>query len=61
MRAASYSRAELLYWHAIAEYRKGHHDGEFQDRVSTDLRQCYPDSVWIHRVPEYLTDAASVR
>ena len=52
---------ELLYWHAIAGYWKGHHDGEFRDRVWADLRQRYPDSIWSHRVPEYLTEAAAVR
>lgn len=47
---------ELLYWHAIAGYWKGHHDGEFRDRVWSDLRQRYPDSIWSHRVPEYLVE-----
>jgi hypothetical protein len=51
---------ELLYWHAIAGYWKGHHDGEFRDRVWTDLRQRYPDSIWTHRVPEYLSESVLV-
>lgn len=45
---------ELLYWQAIAGYFRGKHDGEFRDRVWSDLLRRYPDSVWAHRVPEHL-------
>ena len=45
---------ELLYWHAIAGYFRGDHDGEFRDRVWGDLLRRYPDSIWAHRVPEHL-------
>ena len=48
---------ELLYWHAIAGYVRGHHDGEWRDRVWADLLRRYPDSIWAHRVPAYLTAA----
>lgn len=48
---------ELLYWHAIAGYSRGGHDGDFRDRVWSQLRERYPDSLWAHRVPTYLTDA----
>jgi hypothetical protein len=44
---------ELLYWHAIAGYFRGDHDGKFRDRVWADLMQRYPDSAWAHRVPDY--------
>ena len=47
--------AELLFWHAIAGYFQGGHDGEFRDRVWRDLLARYPDSIWAHRVPEFLT------
>lgn len=47
---------ELLYWLAIAGYFRGKLDGEFRDRVWSELRERYPDSVWAHRVPEYLTE-----
>lgn len=47
--------AELLFWHAIAGYFRGGHDGEFRDRVWNDLLDRYPNSVWAHRVPEFLT------
>jgi hypothetical protein len=47
---------ELLYWHAIAGYFSNDHDGEFRDRVWSDLRRRYPDSIWAHRVPEYLME-----
>lgn len=47
---------ELLYWLAIAGYFRGHHDGENRDRVWSELRERYPDSVWAHRVPEYLIE-----
>jgi hypothetical protein len=50
---------ELLYWHAIAGYFRGDHDGEFRDRVWGDLLRRYPDSIWAHRVPHYLNDRAS--
>ena len=46
---------ELLYWLGIAGYFQGNHDGEFRDRVWRDLLRRYPDSIWAHRVPEYLT------
>ena len=46
---------ELLYWHAIAGYFRGHHDGAWRDRVWADLLRRYPDSIWGHRMPEYLT------
>ena len=46
--------AELLYWQAIAGYFAGNHDGEFRDRVWGDLLRRYPDSIWAHRVPEFL-------
>lgn len=49
---------ELLYWHAIAGYFRGNHDGEFRDRVWNDLLRRYPESIWAHRVPEYLSTAA---
>ncbi|MGH2616407.1 MAG: thioredoxin family protein [Thermomicrobiales bacterium] len=49
---------ELLYWHAIAGYTRGDHDGEFRDRVWADLMGRYPDSIWAHRVPEFLTVVA---
>jgi hypothetical protein len=45
---------ELLYWHAIAGYFRNDHDGEVRDRVWSDLRRRYPNSIWAHRVPEYL-------
>ncbi len=47
---------ELLYWLAIAGYFRGHHDGEFRDRVWSELWQRYPDSIWAHRIPEYLIE-----
>lgn len=48
---------ELLYWHAIAGYFLHKHDGEFRDRVWSDLRARYPNSIWAHRVPEHLLEA----
>jgi hypothetical protein len=51
---------ELLYWLAIAGYFRGHHDGEFRDRVWGELRRRYPDSVWAHRVPEYLIERRQI-
>lgn len=45
---------ELLYWLAIAGYFARDHDGEFRDRVWNDLLQRYPNSVWAHRVPDFL-------
>jgi hypothetical protein len=51
---------ELLYWHAIAGYFSGGHDGEFRDRVWGDLRRRYPDSVWARRVPTYLTASTRI-
>jgi hypothetical protein len=50
---------ELLYWHAIAGYFLNKHDGDFRDRVWSDLRARYPDSIWAHRVPEYLLERNS--
>ena len=49
---------DLLYWHAIAGYFNGGHDGEFRDRVWDDLLRRYPDSAWARRVPGYLTASA---
>lgn len=46
---------DLLYWHAIAGYVLGGHDGEFRDRVWGDLLRRYPESAWARRVPEYLS------
>lgn len=51
---------ELLFWHAIAGYFLHKHDGDFRDRVWTDLRTRYPDSIWAHRVPEYLLERDEV-
>ena len=48
---------ELLYWHAIAGYFHGGHEGEFRDRVWADLTRRYPDSIWAHRVPDHLSDS----
>jgi hypothetical protein len=50
---------ELLYWHAIAGYFLGNHDGEFRDGVWGELLRRYPDTMWAHRVPEFLTQAGS--
>ena len=50
---------ELLYWHAIAGYFRGNHDGEFRDRVWSELLRRYPDSIWAHRVPEFLAQIGS--
>lgn len=47
---------ELLYWHAIAGYFLHKHDGDFRDRVWNNLRARYPDSIWAHRVPEFLLE-----
>jgi hypothetical protein len=47
--------AELLYWLAIAGYFAGNHNGDFRDQVWGDLLRRYPDSIWAHRVPEFLT------
>ena len=47
---------ELFYWLAIAGYFHGHHDGEVRDQVWGELRRRYPDSVWAHRVPDYLIE-----
>jgi hypothetical protein len=51
--------AELLYWHAIAGYFAGHHDGDWRDRVWADLLLRYPGSIWAHRVPEYLSSSVT--
>ena len=48
---------EVLYWQAVAGYFLKHHDGTFRDRVWGDLRARYPDSIWAHRVPDYLLEA----
>lgn len=45
---------ELLYWHAIAAYFRGNHDGDARDRGWAELSHRYPDSIWAHRVPAYL-------
>jgi hypothetical protein len=45
---------ELLYWQAIAGYFRGDHDGEFRDRVWGELMRRFPDSIWAHRVPDFL-------
>ena len=50
---------ELLYWHAIAGYFRGNQDGEFRDVVWGELLRRYPDSIWAHRVPEFLAQVAS--
>jgi hypothetical protein len=50
---------ELLYWHAIAGYFRGNHDGEFRDGVWGELLRRYPDSIWAHRVPEFLAQVGS--
>lgn len=50
---------ELLYWHAIAGYFLGDHDGAFRDRVWGDLLARYPGSHWAHRVPQFLIQAQS--
>lgn len=47
---------ELLYWLAIAGYFRGGHDGEYRDRVWQQMRERYPDSLWTHRIPEYLLE-----
>ena len=50
---------ELLYWQAIAGYFRGDHDGEFRDGVWGELIRRYPDSIWTHRVPEFLDQVGS--
>jgi hypothetical protein len=50
---------ELLYWHAIAGYFHGNHDDAFRDRVWAELMRRYPNSIWAHRVPQFLTQAGS--
>jgi hypothetical protein len=50
---------ELLYWLAIAGYFRGNQDGAYRDRVWTDLRNRYSDSLWAHRIPEFLTGVAA--
>jgi len=50
---------ELLYWHAIAGYYRGKEDGDFRDRVWSDLLHRYPDSIWAHRVPDHLRSCKS--
>ena len=55
-RADGHFHPELLYWLAIAGYFRGGHDGEFRDRIWQELRDRYPDSLWTHRIPEYLLE-----
>lgn len=50
---------ELLYWLAIAGYFRGGQDGEYRDRIWQELRSRYPDSLWTHRIPEYLLEGQS--
>jgi hypothetical protein len=49
------SHPELRYWLGIARYWVGHEDHDARDDVWDDLLRRHPDSVWAHRVPQFLT------
>lgn len=48
-------RPELLYWHGIAVYWVGHEDHDARDDIWDDLIERYPESIWAHRTPQFLT------
>ncbi len=54
-------RPELLYWLGIAVYWVGHEDHDARDDVWDRLVADYPESIWAHRTPQFLTGERPAR